>query len=570
MEKTKKSKKEWIKNAIIIFLIVMLVLTFCSDSIMNLYLPEVSTEAASAGKIQNMLRGNGTAQMGDANQVKILGNRVIKTVNIKIGSEVRVGDILFTLEESDGTELEAARTTYLELQTEYQKRLIEKKTTYDEDTIAIESAREEYEDALDVLNSIDSQNEKLKKKEDKLKKINLKIASYEGKIGEIDSQIETLTMKADVDAAQENLTTRQRTLVDLKNELADCESDLKTAKEDPDDPEAITLAERAYRNKKVEVENATQDVTDAETDLSNAKENKKTIDQLKKNKDSYNTKLNEYREKQTTLSADIDTLKSQIPTKADAKRTVSEKETAWNALIAALESKKNEDDYTKATDQVDTDSMKEKMEAQKKLVDELEKSLGETEVKSEVEGMVTAVNVVAGDTTQPDLSLASIASESNSFDVKISISKTLAGKVKQGQPATVESYWYGDDIKAVVSSVTPDPENLDNVLVNVEVKGEGIREGDSLTVSFGGESKLYDVTVPRSSVYEDNDGKFVLTLDSKRTPLGERYIVNRHDVEVIAEDDTRAAIESDLYGYEYVVMTASEALTPGEQVKLKD
>ena len=111
MEKTKKSKKEWIKNAIIIFLIVMLVLTFCSDSIMNLYLPEVSTEAASAGKIQNMLRGNGTAQMGDANQVKILGNRVIKTVNIKIGSEVRVGDILFTLEESDGTELDSARTT---------------------------------------------------------------------------------------------------------------------------------------------------------------------------------------------------------------------------------------------------------------------------------------------------------------------------------------------------------------------------------------------------------------------------------------------------------------------------
>ena len=78
---------------------------------------------------------------------------------------------------------------------------------------------------------------------------------------------------------------------------------------------------------------------------------------------------------------------------------------------------------------------------------------------------------------------------------------------------------------------------FDNVLVNVEVKGEGRREGDSLTVSFGGESKLYDVTVPRSSVYEDNDGKFVLTLDSKRTPLGERYIVNRHDVEVIAEDE---------------------------------
>ena len=168
------------------------------------------------------------------------------------------------------------------------------------------------------------------------------------------------------------------------------------------------------------------------------------------------------------------------------------------------------------------------------------------------------------------MALAMISPEESNYDVKISLSKAIAGKVKQGQPATVENYWYGDDIKAIVTSVSPDPENLDNVLVNVEIKGEGIREGDTMTVSFGGESKYYDVTVPRSSVYEDNDGKFVLTLDSKRTPLGERYIVTRHNVEVLAEDDTRAAIDSDLYGYEYVVMTASEALTPGKQVKLKD
>ena len=39
---------------------------------------------------------------------------------------------------------------------------------------------------------------------------------------------------------------------------------------------------------------------------------------------------------------------------------------------------------------------------------------------------------------------------------------------------------------------------------------------------------------------------------------------------VLAENDTKAAISSDLYGYEYVIVTASEALTPGQQVKLKE
>ena len=32
----KKNKKEWIKNAIIVFLVIMLIFTFCSDSIMNM------------------------------------------------------------------------------------------------------------------------------------------------------------------------------------------------------------------------------------------------------------------------------------------------------------------------------------------------------------------------------------------------------------------------------------------------------------------------------------------------------------------------------------------------------
>ena len=53
----KKNKKEWIKNAIIVFLVIMLIFTFCSDSIMNMYLPEVSTEAVASGKLQGVRQG---------------------------------------------------------------------------------------------------------------------------------------------------------------------------------------------------------------------------------------------------------------------------------------------------------------------------------------------------------------------------------------------------------------------------------------------------------------------------------------------------------------------------------
>lgn len=63
MEKEKK-RREWIKNALIIFLVVMLVLTFCSNTIMNMYLPEVSTEAVSSGRLKESIRGNRYRRVG--------------------------------------------------------------------------------------------------------------------------------------------------------------------------------------------------------------------------------------------------------------------------------------------------------------------------------------------------------------------------------------------------------------------------------------------------------------------------------------------------------------------------
>ena len=37
-------RRDWIKNAVIVFLIIMLLLTFFSNTIMNYSLPEVSAE----------------------------------------------------------------------------------------------------------------------------------------------------------------------------------------------------------------------------------------------------------------------------------------------------------------------------------------------------------------------------------------------------------------------------------------------------------------------------------------------------------------------------------------------
>lgn len=131
------------------------------------------------------------------------------------------------------------------------------------------------------------------------------------------------------------------------------------------------------------------------------------------------------------------------------------------------------------------------------------------------------------------------------------------------------NYW-DDDIGAILRSITPDTENPSNNILTFDVKGESISAGDSITISIGGEDKQYDLIVPKSSINEDNNGKFILTLDTKNTPLGTRYIATRHEVDVLSENDTYAAISSDLNGYEYVIKTASAAVNSGDQVKLKE
>ncbi|MDE6635551.1 MAG: HlyD family efflux transporter periplasmic adaptor subunit, partial [Lachnospiraceae bacterium] len=383
------------------------------------------------------------------------------------------------------------------------------------------------------------------------------------------ADIAELSAKTDVTALQADLIAKQRALVSLKNELADIEADLTALNAQGADPADIQAKEREKRDKGVEVSNAQNDVTIAEGELNKANDNTKLLNSTKNKKDKATNKLNNYKLKQASLSAEIETLKTSIPSKTEAEAQVTEKENAWNTLVLEYESKKREDDHTQESDKIELNAAKQKLVAQKKIVEDLMADSVKTEITAEQEGKVSNIAVAPGDISQPDMALAIIASDEDGFEVKLSVTKEQAAKVKVGQNASVENYWYGD-IKAVAASITADAENPANSVISFAVTGEYINEGDSLSISIGGESKVYDLVVPRSSVYEDNNGKFVLTLDSKSTPLGNRYIATRHDVEVLAQNDTNAAISTDLNGYEYVIVAASEALTPGEQVKLKE
>ena len=82
----KPKKREWVKNAAIILLAVLLVLTFFSNTIMNRTLPEVSTQYVTDGKINAKVRGTGTVTANGNHQVKAGQTREIRSVRLQISS----------------------------------------------------------------------------------------------------------------------------------------------------------------------------------------------------------------------------------------------------------------------------------------------------------------------------------------------------------------------------------------------------------------------------------------------------------------------------------------------------
>ena len=112
-------RREWVKNVAIIFLSIMLVLTFFSNTIMNYSLPEVATEYVQSGTITEKVRGSGTLEATDPYNVVINESRKIESVNVQNGDFVEKDSVLFYLEDVESDELKTAQKELDDLRLAY-------------------------------------------------------------------------------------------------------------------------------------------------------------------------------------------------------------------------------------------------------------------------------------------------------------------------------------------------------------------------------------------------------------------------------------------------------------------
>ena len=560
-EKEKMSpakRRDIIKTLIIIFLALMLILTFFSNTIMNRTLPEITTETATSGKLTERIEKKGTVEANQSYNVTVEGNRVVEKIHIKKGQEVKKDDVLFTINSVSNEKLEEAEAELDKAKLEYETALLKDPVDYSAENQKIKAARDE-------LNSAIAKRDAARANEANASYARSEYSSNKSELSKLTAQQEKLdsALKAiRTDSYEEAPYDYIGELPDLLSSFEFADAEYKSASEAyqtalASDGVGIDLL-KAERDEKLtareEAESAYNDAKNSIRDDFNSRlaDLEGPISDLKNKIADYEAK---YGEKGTES---YDTL-------AD---TVIQKQNALEELIIGLDKDKQKNSITDKKNALDLESKKKAIEKMQVKVDKMKKEAKSTEVKSKYSGVVSSINVQPDAKTTEGEPLAVITLVEDGFTAKVYVDNDSVKKIKKGVEADIVNH-YGGDITAVLTEIKNDSSNPKQKELTFSLTGE-VEAGESLDFLIPLGSGTYDAIVPRSAVYDSGDGKIVYTVRSKSTPLGNRYYAEKVNVNVEAQDAVSCAVSGGISRGDYIITASSKPFDPGDQVRMKD
>ena len=662
--KEKSRKRELIKSIAIVFLVVLLLLTFFSNTIMNRSLPEVATQSISSGTINARIRGTGTVTPNESYEVVIDQTREVRSVCVQVGDTVQQGDLLFVLGDMESAELQSAQEQLDSLNLQYQQKLLNLSREYATEDRTVRVLREDLNKAVALRDENLVSAEELAYAKNDLAMAKSELDGIERTLEELqaymndedaytDAQAEVAEWSAAVDAAETAVESYEQQLEDLdfggdidnsraiddaEEELAEAnyvwrsawmayaedyaalyqlvfgtaltvdetnpkeidrelqvqidaylrksgavDEGLKTAytaiieaqedviskrqildrlEEDAADLSGSAKDKRRELQRKLDdaeekLSDAQRNLRDAEAALEVAENNHVAVKQQIKTYESFKR---EYAARVGTLTETLTGLEEKKAAYEQAVELVAETERAIEDALAG----KNID---KQLDDLDLQALRTQIEKAQELVDKYTAKSVDTEIKANVSGLITEILVSAGKETTAGAAMAVIDLVDRGYMIRIPVTNEQSRQVKVGDSANVTNYYWGESVEATLEAIIPDPGNPGaGKLLVFRVTGD-IDAGANITLSIGQRSANYDTIIPKSALREDTNGYFVLVITVKSSPLSNRYIATRVNVNVLAEDDTSAAV-SGLSAGDFVITTSSKPVTAGTQVRM--
>ncbi len=465
MNENGNKKREWVKTAAIIFLSIMLVLTFFSNTIMNYSLPEVATQYVQPGTVTAKIRGGGTVESGDPYEVKVTETRKVSSVAVRVGDEVQKGDILFYLEDAESEELKAAQE---ELESK-QEELEAAREAYQLALLTAEITASDIQAASGGVSStayrrqITNLQNALLEAEDEMAPLEKRKAELEAAVNAYKAQ-ESYESSLDANAssrvpvAEQAMKNARETLESATENRENMQKALDAAQKNYDSIiGSVSAGDADKRNAQEALNKARENHTNAVNAYNNA------VNGYNASVTNYNNAVQEEKNRKgnqihVNLSNAIAAYELELfSVQKDLDAATAKKTEAEEALkellstitnVTGLDSKL--DDIAKAQKAVD--------KAQEEVDELTAKSIGAT-ITADIAGTVTAINVTAGNNTSAATPVAVLQPEGKGYTMSFSVTNEQAKRLSVGDRAELVNSWWYDDVEVVLESIKPDPQD---------------------------------------------------------------------------------------------------------------
>lgn len=567
------------------FLVLMLILTFVTNTTATITVPVVKTQKLISRSLVHIVEGEGKIEPKAYNYIFGEPGFSLSHLGIKEGDYVEEGTYLFTLN------LDEIEKTLVEEELKLKKIRI---TNQKEEAGLIESqveidlkrAKEDYQNFINIGEKelLETQKEYLKAEEtlntflDKYEKNEETQILFELSPEEILLLQEYIKMRQEVDGikdAYEQLEMeKQKKKMERKQELNQARLfDInnyfnlldKHPIEEQEENKALEKAENKYKKLKKEYDKLTKEIKESENlnALIEGNQNQILTYQIEFIK-NYNMYKKDYENKKEKYEKCLGEYEIKLQEKQQEKdRKIEDAQLALDTHTAKEKERVNSKEQERQLLQIDSALQ----ELRLKPLRRLWKRKGVFDAK--VKGYISKVNMKIGDvcTTLPVLE---ISNEVAGYRFTCEISEKEKEFINVGDKVTLTNK-KGEkvDSKLKVSALSKSKDKEETYEVEVDLGGD-FKEyrGKTFKMKCVSDTKAFSICIPISALNRDS-AYYVFVIEEKKGVLGKQMVARRVDVTLLDKADELVAVEGPITAEDKIITESSKWLHAGDRVRLK-
>lgn len=605
-----KSDRKWVIKAMIAFLAVLAILTFFSNTIMNLTIPLVVTSYAMRGNLAYTNSATAPLVSDDKYEVKGLDGRTVSTVEASNYDLVSEGDVIVTLEPVEDmhelTDLENQLLT-LQRQQEYAART-PSHTDFTTQNQAVRTAERALAEAQATLNSATTRDDTIAAAQQVLNANQAAVVALQAQVASASASVESINATlaalyarlAVLDGTQTAVLPIPTNAPGMYAPRTDVPGKYDpTNPGEPDsaitpDPAAAATGDPASAPTDATTTTAAPTTPTTPASSETAPTTTQSIpaatvnpgesrDEIVAQIAQYQGQLTEAQNRLTGYSSQLAaaqiavanaqaaiTTAQALPSSYAAADAVADAQAALTTAQVALSD-------AQINAGIAADQAADAVEDRERQIADLENKIARArarlecnEIVAPADGYIINIAVSEGDKITGEPVIFVIVPEGSSFSASFTFPTNVAQSLSVGQELSSNDYYWIDRI--VITNIKPDPANpRENRIVKCAIYSNSqLWPGETITVTADRGNSTYDHVVAASAVSEDNSGYFVFVLNKTSSPLGDRYTVRRVAVQVVARSGAFAAITGDGLDNAMVVTRSEVPLHNGDRVRLED